>query len=145
MKSKILFTFTLTASLLAPVARAEEGGSGHYLPGATASFIDALPGKEAFAYVNAFTYYNGSAGGSRELNLGGQVVANVDGTVYADTSFLLYQTPWIFLGGQYAAALAIPYISMEVKGNVQVGPVTGNRRDSASGIGDIEVLPLMFG
>ena len=145
MKANTLLTLVLAASL-APVAlRAEEGGSGHYLPGATASFIDALPGKEAFAYVNAFTYYNGSAGGSRQLNLGGQVVANVDGTVYADTSFLLYQTPWRIFGGQYAAALAIPYMWMEVKGNVQTGPVTGNRRDTASGLGDIEVLPFMLG
>ena len=145
MKSNILFTLVLAASL-APVAlRAEEGGSGHYLPGATASFIDALPGKEAFAYVNAFTYYNGSAGGSRQLEFGGQVVANVNGTVYADTSILLYETPWKFLGGQYAAAVAIPYMWMEVKGNVQAGPVTIKRRDTANGIGDIEMLPLMLG
>ena len=143
MKSNILFTILLAASL-APVVHAEEGGSGHYLPGATASFIDALPGREAFVYVNAFTYYNGAVGGSRELNLGGQVVANVDGTVYADTSFLLYQTPWKIFGGQYAAALAIPYMWMEVKGNVQAGPVTGNRRDTANGLGDIQVLPLML-
>jgi hypothetical protein len=144
MKSNILFTLLLAASL-APVVHAEEGGSGHYLPGATASFIDALPDREAFAYVNAFTYYNGSVGGSRELNLGGQVVANVDGTVYADTSFLLYQTPWKIFGGQYAAALAIPYMWMEVKGNVQAGPATGNRCDTANGLGDIQVLPLMLG
>jgi hypothetical protein len=145
VKHKLLFTFALATSL-APVAlRAEEGGSGHYLPGATASFIDALPGREAFAYVNAFTYYNGSARGTRELELGGQVVANIDATVYADTSILLYQTPWKFLGGQYAAAMAVPYLWMEVKGNVQVGPVTGNRRDTANGIGDIEILPFMLG
>ena len=145
MKSKILFRFALTASLLSPVVRAEEAGSGHYLPGATASFIDALPGREAFAYVNAFTYYNGSASGSRQLNLGGQVVANIDGTVYADTSILLYQTPWKILGGQYAAAVAIPYVWMEVEGNVQVGPITGNRRDTANGIGDLQILPVMLG
>ena len=145
MKPKILFTLILTSSL-APVAlRSEEAGSGHYLPGATASFIDALPGREAFAYVNAFTYYKGSASGSRELDLGGQVVANVHGTVYADTSILLYQTPWTVLGGQYAAAAAIPYMWMDVKGDVQIGPVTGNRRDTANGIADIELLPIMLG
>jgi hypothetical protein len=145
MKSKILFTLIVAASLAPRTLHAEEAGSGHYLPGATASFIDTLPGKEAFAYVNAFTYYNGSAGGSRQLDLGGQVVANVVGTVYADTSFFLYETPWRFLGGQYAAAVAIPYVWMDVKGNVQVGPVTGNRRDTADGIGDMEILPLMLG
>jgi hypothetical protein len=34
---------------------------------------------------------------------------------------------------------------MEVKGNVQAGPVAVNRRDTANGIGDIELLPLMLG
>jgi hypothetical protein len=141
-----LLALTLTAVTLASrCGFAEEAGSGHYLPGATASFIDALPGKEAFAYVNAFTYYNGTASGSRQLELGGQAVANVEGTVYADTSFLLYQTPWKLFGGGYAVAVAIPYMWMDVKGDVRVGPVTGNRRDTANGIGDIEILPLMLG
>jgi hypothetical protein len=147
MKSNTLLTLLLAASLAPIASRAEEAGSGHYLPGATASFIDALPGQEAFAYVNAFTYYNGSAGGSRQLNLGANIVANVEGTVYADTSILLYQTPWKLLGGQYAAAVAIPYMWMEVKGTVQAGSVlpAGSRRDTANGIGDIEILPLMLG
>jgi hypothetical protein len=124
---------------------AEEGGSGHYLPGATASFIDALPGREAFAYVNAFTYYNGSASGSRRLNPGGLVAANIDGTVYADSSTLLYQTPWKIFGGQYAAAVTIPYLTMTVEGEVQIGPITGKRRETVDGLGDIQVLPLMLG
>jgi hypothetical protein len=115
MKSRLLLPL-IVAAILAPVAlHAEEGGSGHYLPGATASFIDALPGREAFAYVNAFAYYNGSAGGSRRLNPGGLVAANIDGTVYADSSTLLYQTPWKICGGQYAAAVTIPYWSSTVK------------------------------
>lgn len=146
MKHKLLLILLLAATLLLPLgAGAEEGGSGHYLPGATASFIDALPGKEAFVYVNAFTYYNGSASGTRELNLGGQIVANIDATIYADTSILLYQTPWQIFGGQYAAAVAVPYLWMDVKGNVQIGPVTGNQGDTANGIGDLQLLPLMLG
>ena len=100
MKNQLLFTAALTTTLLPAALRAEEGGSGHYLPGATASFIDALPGTNAFAYVNAFTYYDGSASGSRQLPLGGQLAANANATVYADTSILLYETPWKLLGGQ---------------------------------------------
>lgn len=147
MKSNLLLTVVLTSALAPSVLRAEEAGSGHYLPGATASFIDMLPGKEAFAYVNAFTYYDGSAGGSRQLRFGGNVVANVDGTVYADTSIFLYQTPWKLLGGQYAAAVAVPYLWMEVQGTVQAGSTLppGTRRDTANGIGDIQILPFMLG
>lgn len=145
MKQKLLLTLALSASVVTPALRAEEGGSGHYLPGATASFIDALPGRETFSYVNAFTYYNGSAGGTRQLKLGGQVVANLDATVYAATSILLYQTPWKIFDGQFAAAVAIPYLWMDVKGDVQAGPIGGNQGDSANGFGDIQILPLMLG
>jgi hypothetical protein len=145
MRIKALFTLALATGLAPLTLPAEEGGSGHYLPGAMASFVDTLPGREAFAYVNAFAYYNGSASGSRQLSFGGQVVADIDGTVYADSSTLLYQTPWKILGGQYAAAVTIPFVSMEVEGNVQIGPITGKRRDTASGLGDVEVLPFMLG
>lgn len=146
MKSKILFTCACIASLLCPAVRAEEGGSGHYMPGSTASFIDVLPGREAFGYVNVSTYYEGSAGGSRELQFGGQIAANVDATVYANTSFLLYETPWKILGGQYAVALGIPYVWMEVEADVKIGGGAGiNRRDTANGIGDILIVPFMLG
>jgi hypothetical protein len=143
---------TLAGLALAPALNmsAEEGGSGHYLPGGTASFIDVLPGREAFAYVNAFTYYNASASGSGQLPFGGLLAANLDATVYADTSILLYETPWKICGLQYAAAVAIPYVWMEVKGDVQrTGPLGTVQevgvRDTANGIGDIQILPLMLG
>ena len=47
----------LTAALaLALPLHAEEGGAGHYMPGTTASFLDALPGHPSFAVENIFTY-----------------------------------------------------------------------------------------
>ena len=124
---------------------AEEGGSGHYIPGATGSFIDTLPGREAFAYLHDFTFYNGSAGAGQTLQFGGLVAANIDATIYADTSILLYQTPLKFLGGYYAVALAIPYVWVNVKGEVQAGSISRSRRDTTNGIGDIEIFPLMIG
>ncbi len=147
MRSRLHLTALLAAcgATLTPALIAEEGGGGHYLPGATASFIDALPGREAFAYVNAFTWYDGSAGGNRALEVAGQLVANLDATVYADTSILLYETPWKILGGQYAVAAAIPYLWMDVKGDVRFGPATVSGRDTTSGLGDIQILPLMLG
>jgi hypothetical protein len=51
---------TLGAALLIAIgfgssraARSEEAGSGHYLPGATSSFIDLMPDREtpSFAYL----------------------------------------------------------------------------------------------
>ena len=142
----------ITAGMFRGFAGAEESGSGHYLPGATSSFIDMLPdsGTSTFAYLNAFTYYHGSTGASRDLELGGQVTANVKGTVYADTSIFLYQAPWTLLGGQYGAAVAVPYVWMNVKGNLLLttrrGRTFGRQAQGTdNSFGDIEVLPLMFG
>jgi len=144
MKSKVLSVAILTATLLSTALRAEEAGSGHYLPGAMSSFIDVPPGKEGFVYVNLFTFYNGSATAGKQLSLAGQVVLNVNADVYADTSLFLYQTPWKIAGGQYAVGIAVPYVWMNVRGDVQVGARTAAARDTASGLGDISFFPLML-
>ena len=142
---------TILAGMFCGFAGAEESRSGHYLPGATSSFIDMLPdsGTSTFAYLNTFTYYHGSTGASRDLELGGQVAANVKGTVYADTSIFLYQAPWTLLGGQYGAALAVPYVWLDVKANLllSVRPrrFAFGRQGTDNGFGDIQILPLMFG
>ena len=150
MKIKNRVILTLVCGLFPLVVKAEEAGSGHYLPGAMASFIDALPGRESFAYLNAFTYYNGSAGGSRQLSLGGQITSNIQASFYADTSFFLVETKKKLFGGNYAAAVAVPYVWMSVSGDVKgSGPFGGSQalkaRDSNNGIGDMQFLPFMLG
>jgi hypothetical protein len=95
------------AGVKPPAARAEEPANGHYLPGTTADFIDMLPDRESLTlvYAHAFTYYHGSAGASRKVEFGGEVTANANATIYADTSLFLLQTPWKLLGGQYGGAV----------------------------------------
>src|SRR6202049_417827 len=153
-KMKLCLTALLIitlAGMFCGFACAEEAGSGHYLPRATSSFIDMLPdrGTSTFAYVNAFTYYHGSTGASRDLELGGQVAANVKGTVYADTSIFLYQAPWTLLGGQYGAALAVPCVWFGVKPHLLLsgtrGSLSAGRQGTDSSFGDIQRLPVMFG
>lgn len=144
---KFLKTFTTQAVLLAlsiSVIHAEEGGSAHYAPGTTASFIDTLPGKEALVTANAFTYYNGSA--TPPIDFAGKPTVNAEATLYADSLFLLYQTPYQLLGGSYAVATVIPYVWIKVEGNSKIGPVTGPKvSDSTSGLGDITLYPFILG
>lgn len=152
MKSNILLTSIACALALAAASRAEEGGSAHYLPGATASFIDAFPGKPGgLAVLNYFTYYDASAPVSRQLPLGGLLTAGIDATVYADTLAGIYQTPWQVLGGGFAFGVAVPYVWLEVKGEAQrLGPdgtpgPAFSARDTANGIGDMTIIPFMLG
>ena len=124
---------------------AEEGGGGHYAPGAAASFIDTLPGRPALAVANYFMYYNASAGATRPFPLGGQITFDVHTRAYCDSILALYETPLKLAGGNYTVGLAIPYVWLEVDGKV-TGPLgTIKVRDTANGLGDITLYPFMLG
>jgi hypothetical protein len=147
-KCMILIVFVALA-ILAPLStHAEEGGSGHYMPGAAASFIDALPGKPGLAVANFFNYYDGNA--SKQLPVGGLITGSLDATAYSDTVVALYKTPLKLLGGNYAFGVAIPYAWVEAKGKLQAtGPegqnITRTKTERADGIGDILLYPFMIG
>ncbi len=146
MKHTTFTTLAVIASLGASVIRGEEAAGGHYLPGATASFIDTLPGKPSWVVADAFTYYNGSASVDNPINFAGQLTLDAQATCYADTLFGIYQTPLRLLGGQYAVATALPFLWLDVKGTVV--PADGpsvKKSDSASGLGDITLYPFMLG
>jgi hypothetical protein len=132
-------------SLCMPVS-AEEGGCGHYAPGTTASFMDALPGKPGLAMANYFMYYDGNASASKQIPVGGRIAADLDSWAYADSILTLYDTSVKLLGGDYVIGAAIPYVWMKVEGKV-TGPLgnTLQNSDKESGVGDIMVYPFMLG
>ncbi|TAL03387.1 MAG: transporter [Verrucomicrobia bacterium] len=141
MKKSLICLALATVCATTVSTHAEEGAGGHYVPGATASFIDALPGKPAIVVANAFTYYDGKASVGRPIDFGGQLTLNAHATCYADSLVGVYETPLQLLGGNYAVSAVIPFIWLDVKGTV--GPA--NRSDSASGLGDITLYPFMLG
>ena len=144
---RMILSALMTLTILVPLSvHSEEGGSGHYMPGATASFIDTLPGKPGLAIANFFNYYSGNASVSKQLPLGGLITAGLDARAYSDTVVALYQTQLELMGGYYVVGLAIPYVWLEAKGQI-TGPLgrTFGESDKAVGIGDITVYPFMLG
>jgi hypothetical protein len=139
----IAFAAALIISALSAVA--EESGTGHYIPGQTADFIDALPGYPSLEYENTFTYYKGSAGAGRPLPIIGQVELNEEATSYTDSSVLLWETPLKVFGGYYNVFVSIPYTWLTVSGDLQVGARTIHTTDSVSGLGDIYFAPAAIG
>jgi hypothetical protein len=145
----VLLTTAVVAALCsgpAPPACAEEGGSGHYAIGGMASFIDTLPGVPgAWGIANFFMYYDGSASKALPLPNAGQFVLGMHATAYVDMPLLMHETKVKILGGDYGYALAIPIVKLEVEGTLS-GPAgkTYTTRDSATGLGDIVVYPLMI-
>lgn len=140
------------ALALVATSRAEETGSAHYLPGSMSSFIDAFPDTPGgLAFLNYFSFYDGRTPINAQLPMGGFLSADVNATAFADSIVGVYQTPWKMLGGGYAFGLSVPYVWLEVEGQAQrvgsdgvPGPVHATR-DTASGIGDITIIPFMLG
>ena len=158
---KIRHSYVTLAALLgtafSATTRAEEGGSGHYLPGSMSSFMDAVPPSETFIARYNFLFYQGSYG-ANPLPFAEFAAANVNAESYASGLTLLWRPP-IDLGDKwsYAASVTVPYVWMEVSGDVTVrlnrfrgtelpGTVTRTvkRTDEVDGFGDIVLMPLML-
>lgn len=145
-KTPFIITSGLAVGLGIMAVRAEEGAGGHYLPGATSSFIDALPGKPGLVVAGAYTYYEGETSLEKPFLFAGLLGLNASARCDAATIFGIYQTDYDLLGGKYAFGAAIPVLEVDVSADVvpPIGP-TLQRRDSASGLGDITIYPLMIG
>jgi hypothetical protein len=141
MLGGLLVYFTLSTT-----AFAEEGGSGHYLPGSMASFPDAVSPTETFVVRYNLVYYDASVAAQRAIPIAGQATLGADVQTWAQGATVFWRPP-IELGGpwSYAMSMTIPYVSLDVSGTVVAGPgITVNRADSVSAVGDIVLMPLML-
>jgi hypothetical protein len=143
--------FAVAAALAsAGTAFAEEGGSGHYLPGAMASFIDGVPLQETFVTRLNVVNYDGSIDDDVRVPIGGLSTLGADAKSWAYALTLLWR-PALDLGEKwsYAMSSTIPFVTMDVSAAVLTnGPAGGqiavNRSDSQSGLGDLVLIPLML-
>jgi hypothetical protein len=129
---------------------AEEGGSGHYLPGSMASFIDGVPSTETFLTRLNVIDYDGSVGGNVRVPIGGLSTLGADAKSRGYGLTILWRPP-IDMGEKwsYAMSATIPILTMDVSANVLTtgpggGPITVKRSDSQSGVGDLVLIPLML-
>lgn len=138
------------ASLSSLSLQAEEGGSGHYLPGSMSSFMDSVPAGETFlARLNAL-YYEGSYSKELALPFAGLRAGNVDANSFATGLTLLWRPP-LDLGDKwsYAISATVPWVWMDVSADIDATlpgglPATIRRSDRVDGLGDIVLMPLMI-
>ncbi|MBS1212500.1 MAG: hypothetical protein H6R26_1117 [Proteobacteria bacterium] len=131
------------------VVGAEEGGSGHYLPGAISSFVDSVPLSETFIARLNVVHYDGDLSKTLSVPIAGNTVAGARAKSDAIGLTFAWRPSW---GGEsawsYAMSATIPFVWMDVSGDVEinVGPktVSVQRSDSVSGLGDIVLMPLML-
>jgi hypothetical protein len=79
--------------LLQTSLEAEEGGSGHCLPGSMSSFVDAVPAKETFIARYNLLYYNGDIGANKPLPITGVQTEGAEATSWARGLTLLWRPP----------------------------------------------------
>lgn len=126
-------------------AFAEEGGAGHYIPGTTATIVDAPPTQPGFYAIPFFYYYDGRISASRQLDIGGEIAAGVDAKAATFIPGGVYTFERKVLGAFYTVGVSVPIVDLEVTGTVSTTLGNVRRVDRATGIGDIVVTPLMMG
>lgn len=139
------------AVLTSAAVMAEEGGSGHYLPGSMASFLDGVPATEVFIARANFIYYDGSVSASEPLPIAGLKTVGAEASSPAFGLSLLWRPSWGSLTEHlsYAMSATIPVLETNVSANVVgAGPGGGTasvyRSTNTSGLGDIVLMPLML-
>ena len=149
--AKWFFALYLIAGVcwLAGSAAAEEGGSGHYLPGSMSSFVDGVPLKETFIVRANVVNYNGSISAKKPIPIGGRTTLGADATSWAYGLSLLWRPPLeIGKDWSYAMSATIPYVVMDVSADVEAtaGNVSSavSRSSTTNGLGDIVLMPLML-
>lgn len=141
-----LSALLLCSSLaLATAAQAEEGGAGHYIPGAFATLIDIPPTDPGLLLQVLYLGFTGSVGASVELPVAGRIAAGLDATVNAVTVGGLYTLEPKILGAYYSFGAYLPLIDKHVTATV-TGPLgqSVSVSDSATGIGDVTLIPALL-
>ncbi len=138
------------AGLLSGGALAEEGGSGHYLPGSMSDFIDGVPAEETFLVRLNTIYYSGSAGITRPLPFAGLTTVGAQASSFGLGLSVLWRPPLeIGDGWSYAMGATIPFLRMDVSANVSTTFANGasvgvGRSSNTDALGDILLFPVML-
>ncbi len=145
VRRAIALCLATTLAALAGGAHAEEGGSGHYLPGSMSSFADAVAPREAFLIRLNLVNYDGSASKSQPLPIAGLTALGASATSTA-IGLTAFWRPAIEIGEgwSYAMSATLPLVRMEVTADVAARGTTASRTGTTTGLGDLVLMPLML-
>jgi hypothetical protein len=136
---RILILAGLINVLSQQAAMAAEGGYSNYIPGTYGDFGMALAPTQKWTLRNDLYYYDAST----ELSLrSGNLEVGADLTFLMNFTTLLYKPDVEIFGAQYAAGVFVPLVNLDIDADLSVGGMTVRGSDSASGLGDVALVPI---
>ena len=134
----------LAAALACVPAHATEGGLGRPITGLQGtSYAGLVPPTPGFTLEMGYAYYSGQIGGNIEAPFGRGTAIGVD----ASFGLLDFTGVYVWPTGEgrwnYATAVAVPFATVDVDAGLRIGRFTGSASDSASGLFDMTVVPVI--
>ncbi len=126
-------------SLVETDARAAEGGYSNYIPGTYGDFGMALAPTETWTLRNDVYYYDASTMLSVRS---GNLEVGADISFLMNFTTLLYKPDVEVFGAQFAAGVFVPLVDLDLDASLSVGGMTVNASDSATGFGDVALIPF---
>jgi hypothetical protein len=120
-------------------ASAAEGGYSNYIPGTYGDFGMAIAPTETWTLRNDVYSYGADID---ESVRSGTIEVGADLDFLVNMTTLLYKSELLLFGGQYAAGVLVPLMDAEIESTVDLGPINLEVKDSASGLGDIALIPI---
>ena len=123
---------------------AEEGGSGHYTPGRSATLIDTPPNHPGFTAQLLGTVFRGDASVSQTVPVAGLVTSGL--TAHADVASIggLYTFEQRILGAFLTVGAYAPFYDTTVKAEVVTQFGRTEQSDRVSGLGDMILVPAIL-
>lgn len=140
----LLVTIGLWAFTTIPPLKAEEGGTGHYVPGGLATLIDLPPTQPGWVVQPLFLHYEGEASRSRAFPIAGVITAGLEAKSDVFALGALYTFEPKVLGAYYTVGAYLPFISMEVSADLTTALRSRSRTDRTNGVSDITLIPAML-
>lgn len=123
---------------------AEEGGTGHYVPGGLATLIDLPPTQPGWIVQPLFLHYEGEASRSRAFPIAGVITAGLEAKSDVLALGALYTFERKVLGAYYTVGAYLPFLSLEVSADLDTARGSRARTDRTSGVSDITLIPAML-
>lgn len=143
--ASVLLVASLAGAKVSEVS-AEEGGTGHYLPGSYASFMDGVAPDKALIVRLNLVHYDGDVSLEAPLPIAGLATVNAEAKSTAAGFTVFWRPKWGALSEKwsYGMSATVPLMDVSVSADVAAGPITRRATSSVSGLGDIFFMPLMF-